>query len=167
MPSSPLAPLYRLCGALAAFCLAMIGVLIALSIANRLLALGLGGLANYAGYCMAAASFLALAYTFAHGGHIRVTLVLNHLPAAARRPLEVFCLLVAAGLAGYLAWYAVRMVRVSEMIRDISQGPDATPLWIPQLSMAVGSAVLALAIAERLLLVLRGAAIEDGSGREH
>jgi len=167
MPSSPLAPLYRLCGALAAFFLAMIAVLITLSIANRLLGLGIGGLANYAGYCMAAASFLALAYTFAHGGHIRVTLVLNHLPARARRPLEVFCLLAAVGLAGYLAWYAVRMVRVSEMINDVSQGPDATPLWIPQLSMAAGSIVLALAIAERLVLVLRGAPIETDDERGH
>ena len=37
------------------------------------------GLAEYSGYCMASASFFALAYTFVEGGHIRITLFLEKL----------------------------------------------------------------------------------------
>jgi hypothetical protein len=36
----------------------------------------------------------------------------------------------------------VRLVWQSRTFNDISQGNDATPLWIPQIAMAVGAVVL-------------------------
>lgn len=44
----------------------------------------------YAGYCMAASAFLALATTLRRGEHIRVTLIINRLSPAAYRWLDVF-----------------------------------------------------------------------------
>ena len=49
------------------------------------------------------------------------------------------------------------MVRVSHMLGDISEGSDAMPLWIPQIGMAAGSVLLAVALVDRLVAVLRGA----------
>ena len=160
---SPLRCLYLGCGVLAAFFMVAIALLVLASIGARLLGLHLSGLADYAGYCMAASSFLALAYTFGHGGHIRVTLILGRFHGAARRWAELWCLGVAAFLAGYFAYFSIKMVRVSHLINDISQGPDATPLWIPQISMAVGTTVLAIAVVERFVAVWRGASPEDDS----
>src|SRR3546814_9328734 len=63
--------LYLAAGALAGLCLIAIGILVLLSIVTRLLGIYVAGLTDYAGYAMAASTFLALAYTFSCGGHIR------------------------------------------------------------------------------------------------
>jgi len=41
---------------------------------------------------------------------------------------------------------------------EISQGVDATPLWIPQLSMAFGSVVLLIALLDDLVMTMLGRA---------
>ena len=56
--------------------------MVLLGIAGRLLDFHVPGTDAYAGYCMAAAGFLALAHTLKRGEHIRVTLLLR---APARR----------------------------------------------------------------------------------
>ncbi|MCB1716042.1 MAG: TRAP transporter small permease [Candidatus Competibacteraceae bacterium] len=152
--------LYLACGALAALFLVAIALLVLLSIIARLMSWQLSGLSNYAGYCMAAASFLALAYTFGQGGHIRVTLLINRLQGRRRQLAEIWCLGVGFFMAAYFAYYSVKMVQVSHLIHDVSQGPDASPLWIPQLSMALGTTVLAIALLDRLIAVLRGAPVD-------
>lgn len=149
--------LYRLAGSLAAVCLVAIALLVLWSIGLRLIGAHVPGLANYAGYAMAAGSFLALAYTFGHGAHIRVGLVIQRFSGRARRLAELWCLVVAGGLAVYFAGYAIKMVRVSYKIHDVSQGADATPLWIPQVAMAVGAVIFAIALVDRLVAVVRGA----------
>lgn len=136
----------------------MIGTLamILLSVTGRLLDFHIRGTDAYAGYCMAAAAFLALAHTLKRGEHIRVTLILDHAGPRTRRALELWS--HAAGLlcAVLLAWFATRLAWQSFQFNDISQGTDATPLWIPQLAMALGSVIFAVAIADELVAVLRG-----------
>ena len=153
--------LYTACGVLAALFLVGIAVLVLTSIVTRLLGLTVPGLANYAGYCMAASSFLALAYTLRKGGHIRVSILLQHLSGWRRRAAELWCLGAGFGLAAWFAWYSVKMVRVSLQINDISPGPDATPLWIPQIAMAIGTTVLAIALLDRLIEVACGGPVEE------
>ena len=50
----------------------------------------------------------------------------------------------------------MRLAWQSQMLHDISTGNDATPLWIPQLSMAVGNVILAIAFIDQLVAELRG-----------
>ncbi len=153
--------LYRGCGALAGMFLIAIAVLILLQAAGRWFGFSVQGASDYAGYSMASASFLAMAYTFGHGGHIRVTILLQRLHGRARRLMEFWCLGAATFLSGYVAFFSIKMVKVSYEIGDISQAADATPLWIPQIGMAVGSTVLAIAIAEKLILLLLGDVVEE------
>ena len=149
----------RIYGAAAwAAALFMIGTLamILLSVSGRMLDFHVRGTDAYAGYCMAAAAFLALAHTLRRGEHIRVTLILDHVGPRGRQALELWS--HAAGLlcAVLLAWFATRLAWQSFQFNDISQGTDATPLWIPQLAMALGSSIFAIAIADELVAVLRG-----------
>ena len=142
----------------------MIGTLLAVlsSIFGRIIpALELQGADAYAGYCMAASAFLALATTLRRGEHIRVTLIINHLSPSARRRLDVFCHFVALGVAGLLSWYSIRLVNQSLSFNDISAGLDATPLWIPQLGMAVGTTVFTLAFVMDLVDLLAGRTIRE------
>jgi len=136
----------------------MIGTLLAilLGIASREIGFFARGTDAYAGYCMAGASFLALAHTLKRGEHIRVTLILQHVGAKARHGLDIFCHVAGVFLSGALAWFSLRLVWQSYTFHDISQGNDATPLWIPQIGMAVGAAVLFVALADDLVLLLRG-----------
>ena len=138
--------------------LAMIGLLamVLLSVASRQLDIYVPGTDAYAGYLMAAAGFLALAHTFKHGEHIRVTLVIARLSGAPRRALEIWSLAAGTLLAGLAAFYAARLAWQSHLFHDISTGNDATPLWIPQLAMAAGSGVLLIAFVDELVLELRG-----------
>ena len=126
------------------------------SIFGRLLHFDVPGADAYAGYCMAASAFLALAHTLRRGEHIRVTLILNHLGVKARHALEIFCHGAAIFLAGALAWYSRRLVWQSHTFHDISTGLDATPLWIPQIGMALGTVLFFLAFVQDLIDLLRG-----------
>ena len=136
----------------------MIGtlVMILLSVTGRLLDFHVRGTDAYAGYCMAAAAFLALAHTLKRGEHIRVTLILDHVGERGRQALEIWSHLAGLLCAVLLAWFATHLAWQSFQFNDISQGTDATPLWIPQLGMALGTVIFAIAIADELVAVLRG-----------
>lgn len=137
----------------------MIGTLLAVlsSIFGRYIpALELQGADAYAGYCMAASAFLAMASTLRRGEHIRVTLLINRLSPRAHRRLDIFCHVLALAVSGALAWYSIRLARQSLAFNDISTGLDATPLWIPQLGMALGTTLFALAFAADLVDLMTG-----------
>lgn len=148
--------LYDLGAALAAlFMVGLLGMVLA-SILGRQLHFNVPGVDAYAGYLMAGAGFLALAHTLKRGEHIRVTLLVGALKGALRRAIELWALAAATLLAALFAYYSVRLVWVSWSLHDVSTGNDATPLWIPQLSMALGSTILVIAVVDELVLELRG-----------
>ena len=138
--------------------LMMIGVLIMvlIGILGRQFNFYVPGTDAYAGYLMAGSGFLALAHTFRRNEHIRVTLLLQSLAGGARRGLELWCLVVAVLLAAVMAYYSVRLSWQSHLFHDISTSNDATPLWIPQLGMAVGTLILLVALLDDLVLELLG-----------
>jgi TRAP-type C4-dicarboxylate transport system permease small subunit len=112
--------------------------------------------AEFAGYFLAAASFLALAYTLKNGAHIRVTLVIQHLPPGVRRVLEVWCAAVGAALSGYFTYWAANLTWQSWKFGDVSYGLVAIPLWLPQAALVLGAAVLTVALVDELQRVARG-----------
>lgn len=147
---------YRLLLLLA--CIAMVAALavVMLGVAARQFLWDIPGLDAYAGYAVAAALFLALPDTLRHGDHIRVTLVLQKLPRRSRVAFEYGCLATATFLSAYFAWFSVRLVWLSFQFHDVSPAADATPLWIPQILMALGSIGFAVAFADALISRLRG-----------
>jgi TRAP-type C4-dicarboxylate transport system permease small subunit len=136
----------------------MIALLVAvlLSIGGREFNFHVKGTDAYAGYFMAAAGFLALAHTLKRGEHIRVTLLLSALSPRGRRAMELWALACSAALAGVLAFYSGRLVWQSRVFNDISTGNDATPLWLPQLGMAIGTLILFIAFVDEFVLELKG-----------
>lgn len=116
----------------------------------------LNGADAYAGYAIAAALFLALPETLRRGDHIRVTLLLQRLPRRGQKAMEVWGAAAGLALSSFLAWYACRLVWVSFETHDVSPSSDATPLWLPQLSMALGCIGLVVAMAEALVCELSG-----------
>jgi len=148
--------LYDAAGYLAAFFMVGVLAMVLASVLGRLAGFNLRGSDAYAGYCMAAASFLALAHTLKRGEHIRVSLLLERFHGKLRRPLEIWSHAAGSFFCAVLAWYSVRLVWLSYQYHDVSQGNDATPMWIPQISMALGAVVLFIAMVDDFVRLLRG-----------
>lgn len=130
--------------------------IIALGVLARQLHWDIQGLDGYAGYAIAAALFLALPATFQRNEHIRVTLLMEKVSERWRRALQVWSLLAASALSLFLAWSCARLVWMSRTTHDIAQTMDATPLWLPQMSLAIGAAGLALACLDATASHLAG-----------
>ena len=148
---------YLASGVLAALCLISILLLIVL----QMLARWTGEVAHvspeYAGYFMAAASFLAFANALNTGSHIRVSIVVNALSQGPRRLLNIWCFGIGALIAWYFVYYAGRFVYWSWKFKDISQGQDRTELWIPQSFVLLGAVIFAIALTDHLLaLIFKG-----------
>lgn len=146
--------LYLAGGVVAALFLIAILVLIVLQMVARWTGEVFPGAPDYAGYCMAAASFFAFAHALTRGAHIRVSILLNASGPLARRILETWCFVIATALAWYFAYFAGKTAYQSWRFNDISQGQDATPLWIPQMAMVIGAILLAIALTDNLVGVL-------------
>jgi TRAP-type C4-dicarboxylate transport system permease small subunit len=159
--TSVLNNLYRFLMCLA--CLAMVSAfgVIMLGVLAREFRWDVQGLDAYAGYAIAATLFLALPATLKHGDHIRVTLVMQRLSSPAQNALEYVCLTAASALGLYLAWFACRLVWVSYVTHDVSPSADASPLWIPQLAMALGCIGFAVSFMHALWARWAGQAFFD------
>lgn len=147
---------YRAAAVLAALLLASIAVLTLIQIVGRAMGYLVSTGTEFAGFSMAASTFLALAWTLRSGGHIRVTLFVQKASAPVRRWLEAWCLAVAIVATGLLSYSAVVMTWDSYRFGDVSVGLVPVPMWIPQLSMAFGTILLTVALVEQLVLVARG-----------
>jgi TRAP-type C4-dicarboxylate transport system permease small subunit len=156
LPRRALDALYDGAAALAALFMVLLLAMVMLSIISRQLHFNVPGVDAYAGYMMAAAGFLALAHTLKRGEHIRVTLLLASLHGGWRRGFEIWALFAAALLALLFAAYSCKLAWQSHAFHDISTSNDATPLWLPQLTMAIGTVVLAIAFVDELVLEIRG-----------
>lgn len=160
--------LYRGSGALAATFLLGICAVVSLQVGCNLIDFFAGLLigrpiglvvpsyAEFAGYFLAASSFLALAPTLRAGGHIRVSLLIGRLAPRPRRRVELWCLAAGAALAGYFTWSSLRLVLESLEFGDVSPGMVPVPLWIPQAAVTLGLAVFTLALLDELVSVARG-----------
>ncbi len=161
--------LYLAGGVVAAVFLVAILLIIVGQMVARWAGLSFPGAANYAGYCMAAASFFGFAHALNHGAHIRVSIVLTALGPRARW-LDAACFGLGAVIATYLARYAIVATQWSIKFKDVSQGLDKTPIWIPQLAMCVGAVLLALAFwdhfARALLTGDSGVRAEKAEGAD-
>ena len=144
--------LYKFSGYLAALFLILIAVFILIGISSRIFGFYIRGLAEYSGYSMAAASFFALAYTFVEGGHIRITLFLEKISVSKKRFIEIWCLLVASFFSGYLAFYFIKMLIISFIFQERSEGADEILIWIPQTSVAIGSSIFFISCFHQFIL---------------
>lgn len=153
---SALNTLYRVSGLLAGFFLVWVAILSLTQIVSRMLGYAAHSFDEFAGYCMAASSFLGLAWTFRCNEHIRVTLAIGRARGGLRRALEIACLLLAVGMIGFFTWHTASMAWTSYELNDVSQGLMPVKLWFPQSGLALGLAILLIALLDDLLAMLGG-----------
>jgi TRAP-type C4-dicarboxylate transport system permease small subunit len=159
--------LYDGAAALAALFMLLLLAAVLSSILGREFHFMIPGTDAYAGYFMAASAFLALAHTLRRGEHIRVSLVLSLLPQPWRKRMEIWAGMVSVVLGALLAIFSVRLVMQSLSYNDISTSNDATPLWIPQLSMAIGTVIFFIALLHDLVDAISGKKLASESTAHH
>lgn len=143
--------LYLASGVLAALFLIAILFLIVVQMLARWTGEVFPGAPDYAGYSMAAASFLAFASALNKGSHIRVSILLNAVGPKTRRIIEIWCFTIGTAIGWYFVYYAQKFVYWSWKFNDISQGQDKTMLWIPQSFVLLGAVILAIALTDHLI----------------
>ena len=148
--------LYDAAGAIGACFILIVGVLMIGQSVLREFGVRTGAVNDVVAWCCASASFFAMAHAFKHGDFVRVTLLLEVVPASTRRALELVSLSIGTIAVGYLAWWACRFTYESFVFNELAQGLLPIPIWIPQSSFALGALLLFVAVLDELILVLRG-----------
>ena len=148
--------IYTLSGALSGALILGITLIIMAQIVGRWFGIVIPSTDDFSGFMLAASSFLGLAYTLKTGGHIRVSLVIQRLPARYRKLQEFFVLIVAVLLAIFMSWYLWNMVYESYIFEELSIGYIPVPLWIPQLPVSIGCSLFTIALIDELVCVSLG-----------
>lgn len=148
--------LYGAAGVLAGVFLVAICVIVTAQIVARQFDMIIPSADQFAGFCLAATSFLGLAYSFRSGSHIRVTLFVQALGGTGFRLMLILALAIAAAISGLLAWNTIAMVMQNFMRGEVTSGLVSIPLWLPQIAMAVGLTLFAIAIVEDLVNAVIG-----------
>ena len=148
--------IYAAGGQLAALCVLAILILMVYASVGRSLDWRVAWINDVVAWLCAAAAFLGMAYSFRNGDFVRVTLVLESVPPAVRRWMEVVSLAIAAVAIAYLGYWAARFTYESWEFNDIAGNMVAIPIWIPQMSFVVGALILVMAVIDECVGVWRG-----------
>jgi TRAP-type C4-dicarboxylate transport system permease small subunit len=148
--------LYLWAGYAAGLCLVVVFALMMVMSVGRQFGLNIPSGDDFAAWAMAAVAFLGLAHTFKRGEMIRVGLLLERLSGTPRQIAEVLAHGVGLAFISYFTFATGRFAYDSYRFADMSTGTVSIPLWIPQLSLVIGLALLAIAFLDELVTVLRG-----------
>lgn len=129
-------------------------------LARAFLRVSTGSTVEISGYMLACGISWGLAHALAQRGHVRIDVLVNYLPRAARVWLHLVALALLGLLAGFLAKGAWELVDESLLFGASDISALRTPLAIPQGIWAAGLFVFLLLIlamlVENLLLALAG-----------
>ena len=148
--------LYAASGALAAVCLGAIAAVMLAQAGMREVGLLLRGADDIVAWLCAGAAFFALGHTFRRGELVRVGLLIERLSPRARFPVEVASLGIALAFVGYMVYAVTRFVYESWKFEEVAQGLIKIPIWIPQMSFAIGVIVFFIAVLDEFVVLVRG-----------
>ena len=83
-----------------------------------------------------------------------IIFLIEKVKKGTRRALELWCLFVASLFSGFLFYYFVKMLLISIKFRERSEGADEIYIWIPQLSVAIGSTIFFICIVHNFILLI-------------
>lgn len=110
---------------------------------------------EYSGYALVAITFLALSYTLNKGGHLRITFVVDLMPAKLASWLRVFTLSIALVWTGLATVVSVQFV-IDSFIRGIrANTPLLTPLGYPRIVIPLGFFFFFLGLVAELFKAIR------------
>jgi TRAP-type C4-dicarboxylate transport system permease small subunit len=123
---------------------------------TRPMGISLTGTDDLVSWMCAAAAFLPMASAFKRGDFVRMLLVLEKLSPKRRHYAELLALLIAVVASAVLTGWATFGVYESWRSDEMSIGLLVVPIWIPQLSFAIGTVILLVAVIDEFVSVSCG-----------
>ena len=119
---------------------------------------------EYTAYILVLLTFFPLAYTMRKKGHVRIEIVINHLPVKARRWLIIAYTFISIIVVGVMIYYGLEL-----SLKSLKYGIKAvtvmqTPLWIAQMFVVIGLIIFFLQLI--LYLVSRLGRLREEYPRE-
>ncbi len=102
-------------------------------------------------YCILIAGFLGMGVAYAGKKHIHVDIFVSKMSPKTLTYVEVFTSLLGIFYSYIFMVYSWDMAMLSLELNNCAPSTLGTPLWIPQISMPIGFAVLFLQIIRTLL----------------
>ncbi len=148
--------LERACGVLAQIALVTMMVAIGAELVMRnLFHVSWEGTDEVGAYLLVAVTFLSLATSLAHGGFHELLLVKDRLSPRRRAWLDATMQSICLVCAAILTWYFCRTVYTTWDSDERSLTALMVPLWIPRLTMPLGTAALCVTLAFNIRRRLR------------
>ena len=119
-----------------------------------------------AGYLLVASVMLAAADALFEGEHIRVDIIVERLSARGRYVAGLIGLVAVLAAAALLAVEGADMVAFSRMVDLKSNGYLAVPMWMPQLLVPVGAALMGVAAIVAFVAAWRAGAATESAKSE-
>jgi len=107
------------------------------------------------GYLLVGITFLALAYGLQQGSHVRVTVVVDYLPASFRKWLALIIASIELPFIIILMWKSIDLVKISFEMDVHATTPMGTTMWMPQIIVPIGLGIFALEIFRQLIVQAR------------
>jgi TRAP-type C4-dicarboxylate transport system permease small subunit len=117
------------------------------------------------GYMLVVISFGSLSVCQVNGSFHHVEFVQSRLSPRARAVSHVIFDALSLGFCALLFWQLVRFELSSWRFGDRAPTYLATPLWLPRLAMALGTAALCFSVMRSLLAAMRRLRMGDGLDR--
>ena len=87
------------------------------------------------------------AYTLQQGKHVRIDLVIEHLSLRTQHFLEMITSVAGMVFCAVITWQAYEMIAASIGYNKVSATLLRVPMWIPQMALLLGFALLTLQFA--------------------
>ncbi|MEM7226014.1 MAG: TRAP transporter small permease [Pseudomonadota bacterium] len=107
-------------------------------------------------FCQVWAVYLGAAYVLRRGHLIRITFVTDRLGRRWRQAAEAFSLLAIMVIAAIALWWGMLITIESLAIGRITTSMLGTPLWMSEIAIPIGAALLLLQSLALLIRLTRG-----------
>jgi TRAP-type C4-dicarboxylate transport system permease small subunit len=98
--------------------------------------------------------FLAISYTQRTHGHVGMDLVLDAMPEAVRRTMQVVTYLVSIVVCAVLAWFTFKLAHQLWLYDDVTMTPPYFKTWPAAAAIPLGYAAIGVRMALQVLTLL-------------
>jgi len=98
--------------------------------------------------------FLAIAYTQSTGGHVRMTIVIDHLPPAWRHATEIAVKVLAIAVYAVLCFYSAKYAYRTWQFHDVTMSPPYFVVWPSAIVVPIGMFLVTLRVYLEVLHLL-------------
>ncbi len=98
--------------------------------------------------------FLAIAHTQSTGGHVRMTIVIDHMPPAWRHAAEILVKLLAIAVYAVLCFYSAKFAWRTWQFQDVTMSPPYFVIWPSAIMVPIGMFLVTLRVYLEVLHLL-------------